>query len=717
MINKIINYIILSGLVFFSHTVIAQDEIIIEYVSINTSEKEYAPVYYKNGIVFCGVNTNNEALTYIDDETGKQLTDIYFSSLVDGELQEKELFSSELKTSFHDGPITFSDDGNTAYFTRSELVSKKLKNSTKVQNMLGVYKTTFDGEKWGNVTSCYFNSKEYNVGQPSLSADGKRLYVVSDKPNGFGGIDIYYAEIVDGFCGSLVNLGDKINSESNEMFPFIDPNNKLYFSSDRESKFGGLDIYISKLIDKKWNDSYIMDSTINSQYDDFAIIFNKDETEGFFSSNRAGSDDIYKISVKYPDFNDCEELISELLCYEFFEEATLNVDSVAMIYEWDFGDGIKERALETYHCYETAGFYIVELNIMDPMMSKTFVNEATYELEIEEVFQPEIICPDTISMNTAFNVKVNQGKWEQFQIANYYIDYGDSTVIKNDRNTHAYSTDGFKDLKILISGHDKDIDDISTSCFYKKIFVTSDTTSLAIQDKFIEDLNYAGFNSDKINEHDANEDYYSLEILKSSTSVLNDTNQLKEFMNRVTEVFDSSSNSYSYVLGKTKNPFDMIDEFRLAHKAGFDNAIVKSFKNESINISDLGMVYDNESGEINIVLNNIHFEFNGYELDEKSKVELEGLIQYLKNDNEIKIEIGAHTDNIGNGAYNLKLSQKRAKSVIKYISKQGVDIKRLQAKGYGKSEPIAPNNLPDGSDNPDGRAKNRRVTFKILVGE
>ncbi|MBL4592309.1 MAG: OmpA family protein, partial [Flavobacteriales bacterium] len=405
---------------------------------------------------------------------------------------------------------------------------------------------------------------------------------------------------------------------------------------------------------------------------------------------------------------------SELLCYEFFEEATLNADSVAMIYEWDFGDGTKERALETYHCYETAGIYIVELNIMDPMIGKTFVNEAIYELEIEEVLQPVIICPDTISMKADFLVKVEQGKWEKFQIGNYYIDYGDSVIIKNEKNTYSYKSDGFKELKILISGYDKSSESIVTKCFYKNVFVTSEVTSLAVQDKFLEELNYEGFNSDKINEHVPGEAYYSLEILNSPSSVLNDTNQLKEFTSRVIEIFDSSSSTYSYVLGKTNNPFDMIDEFRAAHKAGFINAIVKSIKNESFGFEGLGMVYDNESGEVNIVLNNIHFEFNGYQLDEKSKVELGTLIQYLSTNTNVRIEIGAHTDDVGNNRYNLKLSQKRATNVINYISLQGIEMTRLKAKGYGESQPLVPNNLPDGSDHPEGRAKNRRVTFKIL---
>ena len=714
----------------------SQDSVSIAPISINTEAGEYAPVYYKKGIVFSGTNRNNESLTYVDSENGEQLSDLYYVPVNNDVFGEVSLFSKELKTPFHDGPITFSKDGITAYFTRNIEVKKVLKNTIKVQNMLGVFKSTFDGEKWGSVSPCFFNSTKFNVGQPTLSPDGTMLYVVSDKPGGFGGIDIYYAEIIDGFCGSLVNLGEKVNSEADEMFPFIDDNKNLYFASNREGGIGGLDIYQTKFSNKNWNTPFLMDTTINSGADDFGLVYNDNHREGYFCSNRAGSDDIYKIKLSYPEFGPCEELVKELLCYEFFEEATLNADSVAMIYEWDFGDGTKERALDTYHCYETAGLYIVELNIMDPMIGKNFVNEATYELEIEEVFQPEIISPDTISVMSDFFVVVNQGKWKQFQIGDYYIDYEDSSIVKNDRKSHSYDSPGFKELKILITGYDKKLERIETKCFFKNIFVTTDTTLLTVEKKFLEELNYAGFNTELLTEYD--DGIYALEIISTSKSILNDSTILKEYTNKVKEVYNERTKTYSYVTGKTKNPFDMIGEFRNAHKLGFVDAMVKMFEDGSIKVEDLGMAYDNSSGEVNIILKNIQFEYDGHLLDTPSKKELEKLIQYLQDNKEVRIEIGAHTDASRNvakakkifaargqayskaahdkmsGGYNLRLSQKRAKSVINYLNEQGIAIVRLKAKGYGESQPLAPNNLSDGRDNPEGRAKNRRVTFKIL---
>jgi outer membrane protein OmpA-like peptidoglycan-associated protein len=725
-----IKYFVLVISVLANILVKSQDSVSIVPISINTKGGEYAPVYYKKGIVFSGANRNNETLTYVDSENGEQLSDLYYVPINEEQFGKVSLFSKELKTPFHDGPITFSKDGETAYFTRNIQVKKVLKNNTKIQNMLGVFKSTFDGEKWGTVSPCFFNSSEFNVGQPMLSPDGSMLYVVSDKPGGFGGVDIYYAEIADGFCGSLVNLGKEVNSKDNEVFPFIDDSQNLYFASNREGGNGGLDIYQTKFSEKNWNTPFLMDTTINSSADDFGLVYNEDHREGYFCSNRAGSDDIYKIKLSYPEFGPCAELINEFLCYEFFEEATLNADSVAMIYEWDFGDGSKERSLETYHCYEKSGFYVVQLNILDPLIDKNFINGATYELEIEEVLQPEVIAPDTISINTPFSVSVKQGKWNEFQIANYYIDYGNSIIVKNDKNAHIYDNDGIKEFRILITGYNEETGLIEKQCFYKTIFVGTSEELIVEKEKFYENLEYSSFNTETLSEID--DPFYALEILSSDTEILKDSIQFKQFYNGISEVYDEKSKRYSYIYGKTLNPFELIELFRDAHSSGFDNAIVKAFAHDSIRVEDLELAYDDPSGSVKIILNNIHFEYDGYNLDKKSKIELQKLIDFLNDKETLEIEISAHTDASRNvekakkifkargqvytkeahdkmsSDYNLKLSQKRAESVVEYITTKGVSKVRLKAVGYGEKQVISIN------ETDQGRKKNRRVEFKII---
>ena len=108
------------------------------------------------------------------------------------------------------------------------------------------------------------------------------------------------------------------------------------------------------------------------------------------------------------------------------------------------------------------------------------------------------------------------------------------------------------------------------------------------------------------------------------------------------------------------------------------------------------------------VLKNIFFEFDKYDLQDKSKTELEKMVRFLTENPLIKIEIGGHTDNDGSPAYNLKLSQNRAQSVASYLVQYGIDIKRISQKGYGADRPIQPN------DSEENKQANRRIEFKIL---
>ncbi len=116
-----------------------------------------------------------------------------------------------------------------------------------------------------------------------------------------------------------------------------------------------------------------------------------------------------------------------------------------------------------------------------------------------------------------------------------------------------------------------------------------------------------------------------------------------------------------------------------------------------------------------VVLDNIYFEYDRFDLLPEVKTVLDtGLIPFLRAKPTLRIELSAHTDNTGKPAYNRELSFQRAESVKNYLIEQGIEAHRMVAKGYGEKQPIAPNQHPDGSDNPEGRAQNRRVEFKIL---
>jgi len=118
-----------------------------------------------------------------------------------------------------------------------------------------------------------------------------------------------------------------------------------------------------------------------------------------------------------------------------------------------------------------------------------------------------------------------------------------------------------------------------------------------------------------------------------------------------------------------------------------------------------------------IVINNILYDFNSYDLKPESKHVLDGLITIMNDNPKIKVELGSHTDGLGTDRANNELSQDRAQECVNYIILKGIAPDRIIAKGYGKQVPIAPNTFPDGRDNPEGRKLNRRTEFTVLSNE
>ncbi|NIG55475.1 OmpA family protein [Chitinophaga sp. Cy-1792] len=115
-----------------------------------------------------------------------------------------------------------------------------------------------------------------------------------------------------------------------------------------------------------------------------------------------------------------------------------------------------------------------------------------------------------------------------------------------------------------------------------------------------------------------------------------------------------------------------------------------------------------------VVMDNVYYDFDKASLQEASFASLDKLVQMLKEHATMEIELGAHTDSKGSDRHNQRLSEARARSVVDYLVSKGIDPARLTWKGFGASQPVAPNTLSDGSDNPEGRQLNRRTTFTVL---
>ena len=262
-------------------------------VNFNSAAADFAPSYYNDGLVFSSSRKQNLNLEKNYSWDKSKYLDLYYTepSIAQEMFVEPTKLKGRVNSRLHEGPATFFQDDRRIIFTR---------NNPQEQSRLHLYAAELPtgSDQWEQIESLPFNSKNYSVGHPAMAASGAELYFVSDMPGGQGGTDIYKVLYVRGNWGIPQNLGPEINTPGNEMFPFVDQDDKLYFASNGHPGLGGLDIYSVNLKEETpviTNMGY----PINSSKDDFGLIVNHDRKLGYYSSNRSGNDDIYQFVENY----------------------------------------------------------------------------------------------------------------------------------------------------------------------------------------------------------------------------------------------------------------------------------------------------------------------------------------------------------------------------------------------------------------------------------
>jgi outer membrane protein OmpA-like peptidoglycan-associated protein len=276
----------------------------IKYLEINTTQSDY-------GVTF--VNDDKVVFTTpVNEKSNHSKTDLFIGDVnQDGEISEKQPIKGVAhKRKISKTGITYSDDQKTVYFSAKKY---KRRNSKTIEQL---FRAEVDSDgNWTNVKKLPFNGKRFSSKQPTLSKDGKKLFFTSDRPGSFGGTDIFVVNIDEsGNYSKPTNLGAKINTNGDEVTPFITDENILYFSSNgRPDSVGNLDVYASEIFDNSASEPLHLDSPINSINDDFAYIVNSKNNGGFFSSNRLqglDNDDIYSFYIKNDKNEKCLQEIA-----------------------------------------------------------------------------------------------------------------------------------------------------------------------------------------------------------------------------------------------------------------------------------------------------------------------------------------------------------------------------------------------------------------------
>ncbi len=276
---------------------------------INTELTEFSPTYWKEFIVYVGSRSRQKLF---DKNHNEPYYDIYLAGKnKNGALDRTASFSKILNTPYHEGPVSFSKDGDKIFFTRVDYDQGELNMNTEKIVVNKIFESSYDDDQWSEAVLSSFNVEEYTSCHPSLSKDGNTIIFTSNRPEGFGKMDLYKSTLIDGTWTTPENLGPEVNTPENELFPFIHDIDILLYASNYNTEKNDLDIFKIKLNKEDPQSAIRLPSPINSNYDDFGISINALGLKGYLSSNRPGGkgkDDIYHFSstksiLSYKDNN------------------------------------------------------------------------------------------------------------------------------------------------------------------------------------------------------------------------------------------------------------------------------------------------------------------------------------------------------------------------------------------------------------------------------
>ncbi len=270
--------------------------VILENESVlNTTESEISPSVYKDKVVFASTRKNLAA------NAGNDYYNLYSANyLDDGHLGRLNTFNNSLNSTQNESAVAFSDKTGKVYITRGSSVHSNLKTyEAKIPATMNDF-LSLKGLSVGGSGS---------IGHITFNSEGTRVYFVSDASGGSGGLDIYSSDWENGTWSSPKNLGPKINTAKDEMYPFVLHDSILYFTSAGHNGQGGFDLYSVNLNHENRNPKNL-GSAVNSKYDDYGLAFSANGLTGYFCSNRPGGfgrEDIYRvhlldIKVKLPAY-------------------------------------------------------------------------------------------------------------------------------------------------------------------------------------------------------------------------------------------------------------------------------------------------------------------------------------------------------------------------------------------------------------------------------
>jgi outer membrane protein OmpA-like peptidoglycan-associated protein len=639
----------------------------------NSDLDDFSPAVVDNTLIFASDRDRGNMIKRTSLWTGNPFSELYSVGFTASGQQPGDFaygnpakYSNTLNTRFHEAAVAVSADGQTIYFTRNSFSDGKTGRSedglVKLKIFVGHWNVA--SHDWKDVQGLPFNSDEYHVAHPTLSPDGRRLYFSSNMPGGYGGMDLYVSAFKDGQWTAPVNLGPVINTEGNEIFPYLAPNNRLYFASNGHLGLGGLDIFYATQQDQNaWNLPVNLGAPVNSTHDDFAITFGPDLSWGFFTSDRsggAGRDDIYGFQKTAVPM---EIVVLDKLTRQPVSGVT--VSSVQSGLTMTTGtDGKIAFDMRPSDCND---FTASRKGYDGTQMNGCAGTSTEYPMRLEIIIQKQSnyilqgIVFDMVDGMPADGAKVS---------------------VTNDCGKPA--------AEPVVTGPDGRYKfKLDRDCCYKvkterQGYITDSAEGFCTK----------GLTSDKV-------------VLKANLSLQPYRDADGFIIEQKKEAAATAGPKYNELSGLYENADGSPATFSLGNGLEVQNGVLLA---DGVPSAPEHPVWKRGSEGF---LVNLYYDFNEVNFREESLSDLKKLLRTLQENLELRIEIASHTDARGPAEYNLDLSQRRADRVVQWLIEQGVARERLVARGYGESKPI--NNCND--DVPCTEAEhqlNRRTEFRVI---
>ena len=264
---------------------------------INTPATEFGPSFLRKDVVFSSSRT--DIIRSSSNWAGKAKNQLFIASRGNSGFLESPLFlKNSMKNAYNEGPVSYAPNGRMVAYTKNNFVDGTRHIPSSGMEMSIHIAEVNDAGDWVNSQPFPFNGTTFSTGFPSFSPEGDRLYFASDRPDGFGGYDLFVSYKLEGNNWSTPeNMGPVVNSPGNEISPYFD-GTMLFFSSDWHQGLGGYDIFRAEQNGGRWSRIFHLGDPVNSPRDDYGFIYDGFENMGYFVSNRPGgrgNEDIYKV--------------------------------------------------------------------------------------------------------------------------------------------------------------------------------------------------------------------------------------------------------------------------------------------------------------------------------------------------------------------------------------------------------------------------------------